>query len=176
MRFENVHSISQKIDAISAGERGGVRNRSRSIVCKFSFFGDREKVRGNSKNFKDTQFYISEQFPPEVAAKRRRIFKKVKEDRLAGRKAWVLYDTLFVDGKPGRDAYDGPDGLRYLVWNCNGLSASKREDQNFISLFLQHDIIILTESWTCKSSKIDFSGYRCYNFLRKYRQNIIAVE
>jgi len=103
MRFENVQSISQKIDAISAGERGGVRNRSRSIVCKFSFFGDREKVRGNRKNLKVTQCYVSEQFPPEVAVKRR-VFIKVKEERLAGRKAWVSYDTLFVNGKPGRDA------------------------------------------------------------------------
>jgi len=104
MRFERVHRMGQKIDASSAGERGGVRNSSRSIVCKFSFFGDREKVRGSSKNLRGTQFYVSEQFPPEVAAKRRRLFRKAKEEKLAGRKAWVSYDTLFVDGKPVRDA------------------------------------------------------------------------
>ncbi|KAH3792245.1 hypothetical protein DPMN_145736 [Dreissena polymorpha] len=34
----------------------------------------------------------------EVAAKRRRLFKRVKEEKQAGRRAWVSYDTLYVEG------------------------------------------------------------------------------
>ncbi len=76
----------------------------RSIVCKFTFFSDREQIRGQSKNLKGTKFYVSEQFPPDIAAKRRRLFKRAKEEKEAGKKAWVSYDTLYVDGRPVKDA------------------------------------------------------------------------
>ena len=75
-----------------------------AALCANSlFFSDREQVRTSSRNLKGTDYYITEQFPPEVAAKRRRLFKRVKEEKQAGRKAWVSYDTLYVNGKPVRD-------------------------------------------------------------------------
>lgn len=117
MRFERVHRMGQKRShtaglgtarkrdqpgELSATE-GGSDMRPRSIVAKFCFFSDREQVRGNSKNLQGTNFYVTEQFPPEVAAKRRRLLKRAKEEKRAGRKAWVSYDTLYVDGRPIRD-------------------------------------------------------------------------
>ncbi|KAH3896980.1 hypothetical protein DPMN_021163 [Dreissena polymorpha] len=58
----------------------------------------------NDKNLKGSQFYVTEQFPQEVAAKRRRLFKRVKEEKQAGRRAWVSYDTLYIEGRPVKDA------------------------------------------------------------------------
>ena len=98
-----IETVSRTVEYFAGVENEMVDLVMAAVRKVVDGFGDREKVRGNSKNFKGTQFYVSEQFPPEVAAKRRRIFRKVKE-RLAGRKAWVSYDTLYVDGKPVRDA------------------------------------------------------------------------
>ncbi|KAH3694862.1 hypothetical protein DPMN_082303 [Dreissena polymorpha] len=105
-----------------------------------------------------TPFYVTEQFPPKVELKRSRLFKRAKEEKQAEKRAWASIDTLYIDGRPTKDAYKGPDGLKCVVWNCNDLSAAKREDPDFVSLLSQYDLIILLESWTYKSSKIELSG------------------
>ena len=104
MKFERVHRMGHKNTTGRGTTGNGGEERHRSIVCKFSFFGDREQVRGSSKNLRGTPFYVTEQFPPEVAAKRRRLFRRVKEEKQAGKRAWVSYDTLYVDGRPIKDA------------------------------------------------------------------------
>ncbi|XP_052778715.1 uncharacterized protein LOC128216180 [Mya arenaria] len=105
MRFERVHRMGQKQNqAGRSGAAGSANTKPRSIVGKFCFFGDREQVRSNSRNLSGTNLYVTEQFPPEVAAKRRRLFRRVKEEKQAGRKAWVSYDTLYVDGKQVKEA------------------------------------------------------------------------
>ncbi|WAR23354.1 LOW QUALITY PROTEIN: hypothetical protein MAR_037023, partial [Mya arenaria] len=101
-----LHRMGQKQsqpDGRGATGNGNDR-KHRSIVGKFCFFGEREQVRSNSRHLRGTDFYVSEQFPPEVAAKRRRLFKRVKEEKPAGRRAWVSYDTLYIDGRPVKEA------------------------------------------------------------------------
>ncbi|WAR03272.1 hypothetical protein MAR_009830, partial [Mya arenaria] len=106
MRFERVHRMGQKQNqAGRSGAAGSANTKPRSIVGKFCFFGDREQVRSNSRNLSGTNLYVTEQFPLEVAAKRRRLFRRVKEEKQAGRKAWVSYDTLYVDGKQVKEAH-----------------------------------------------------------------------
>jgi DNA repair exonuclease SbcCD ATPase subunit len=81
-------------------QREGERHVGRNIVCKFTFFKDRELVRNKRSELKGTRFYVHEQFPPDVMAKRRRLvplMKKAKED---GKTAWISYDTLYINGKP----------------------------------------------------------------------------
>ena len=46
---------------------------------------------------------MNEQFPREVADKRRRLVPKMKEARQQGKSAWLSYDTLYVDGRVVRD-------------------------------------------------------------------------
>ena len=80
-----------------------VPGKIRSIVAKFTYFKDRELVRKQWKNLDATRFSVFEQFPPEVVEKRKRLIPKMKAARGQGSKAWIAYDTLFVDGKPVRD-------------------------------------------------------------------------
>ena len=42
---------------------------------------------------------MNEQFPKEVADKRRRLVPKTKEARQQDKSAWLSYDTLYVDGR-----------------------------------------------------------------------------
>lgn len=89
IRFERVHR--------TPGHR--IPGKTRSIVAKFSFFQDRELVRRQWKELRGTNFHMFEQFPKEVSDKRRRLVKQMKEARDAGKRAWIVYDTLYVDGK-----------------------------------------------------------------------------
>ena len=100
--------LEKKVDDFAQnmiyGESRVEMKKPRRIVCKFSFFGDREMVRGQSKNLRGTKFYVSEQFPPDIVAKRRELVKRMKEEKKAGKQAWVSYDTLYVNGKAVKDA------------------------------------------------------------------------
>ena len=72
---------------------------NRNIVCKFTFFKDREEVRKRSHNLKGTDYFIQEQFPSEVVEKRKKLMVKLREAKKSGQKAWLSYDTLYIDGK-----------------------------------------------------------------------------
>ncbi|XP_052762354.1 uncharacterized protein LOC128204998 [Mya arenaria] len=90
MRFERVHR--------SPGQP--VVGKIRNIVAKFTFFKDREVVRRQWKHLAGTGCQMFEQFPPEVLDKRRRLVPKMKEARKDGHRSWIVYNTLYVDGKP----------------------------------------------------------------------------
>jgi hypothetical protein len=56
-----------------------------------------------SNKLRNTNYYITEQYPPEVAAKRRKLLPKMKDARTTGHKAWIAYDTLYINGKAVKD-------------------------------------------------------------------------
>ena len=97
MKFERVHRT---------GEPN--KNGKRNIVAKFTYFKDREMVRRSSSELANTPFFVNEQFPKEVADKRKMLVPKMKLAIEKGSKAWISYDTLYVDGKQA-----GPDHWVY---------------------------------------------------------------
>lgn len=88
MKFERTHRIGQQIP-----------EKVRKIVCKFNMFTDREMVRKERSKLFKTKFYIHEQFPYEIVEKRRTLVPKMKEAINSGKRAWISYDTLYIDGK-----------------------------------------------------------------------------
>ena len=92
MVLERVHRVGAKQDG-----------RCRKIVAKFLEFKDREFVRKQWKSLEGTPFYISEQFPREVIEKRQKLVPKMKQARKDGKRAWIAYDTLYIDGKAVKD-------------------------------------------------------------------------
>lgn len=93
MKFERVHRIGTNTD----------RNRCRNIVAKFSLFKERELVRKQWKPLQGSDYYVREQFPKEVNDKRRQLLPRMKDAKRAGKRAWLSYDTLYIDGKPVKD-------------------------------------------------------------------------
>ncbi|KAH3695372.1 hypothetical protein DPMN_082829 [Dreissena polymorpha] len=73
------------------------------MVAKFSFFKDKEIVRRQLKHLNWTGFNVFEQFPPEVVAKRMKLLPKMKKERAKGKRSWIAYDTMYVDGRPVRN-------------------------------------------------------------------------
>ena len=86
--FERVHRMGPRL-----------QGRPRAVVAKFTLYKERELVRRQSTALKGTPFYVNEQFPKEVADKRKRLYPKMKAARAEGRKAWISFDTLYVDGR-----------------------------------------------------------------------------
>lgn len=72
-------------------------------MAKFLQFKDREIVRRARTNLKDTGFFINEQFPKEIADRRRQLLPKMRQAIRDGKSAWISYDTLYIDGRPIRN-------------------------------------------------------------------------
>lgn len=96
--FERVHRMP--MDTVT---RQGSRDRPRNIVAKFSSFKDREMIRRAKGKLKGTNYFIYEQFPKNIADRRKSLIPKLKQALRDGKKAWLSYDTLYVDGRPVRD-------------------------------------------------------------------------
>ena len=84
IRFDRVHRIH--------GQR-----KPRAIVAKFCDFKQRQIVRGKSRALKGTNYYINEQFPPEINSERKELVKVMKEKRQQGHKTRLVYNKLYVD-------------------------------------------------------------------------------
>ena len=93
IKFERVHRMGGKTGP----------DRTRLIVAKFTLFKDREMVRKQRKNLEGSYYYLHEQFPKSVAAKRKSLMPRLKAEIKKGNKAWISYDTLYVNGKPIRE-------------------------------------------------------------------------
>ena len=77
---------------------GNVKYTTKSIVCRFQNFKERERVRKSAKELKGTVYGISEQFPKEVNDKRKELWPQFQEARRQNKKAHFKRDRLYVDG------------------------------------------------------------------------------
>ncbi|KAH3753802.1 hypothetical protein DPMN_176823 [Dreissena polymorpha] len=59
-------------------------------------------VRKRWKELDGTVFRVFEQFPQDVIQKRRKLVPKMKDARRQGKRAYLAYDTLYIDGVPQR--------------------------------------------------------------------------
>lgn len=90
--FERVHRVGPY-----------VQGRNRNIVAKFHEYKEKEFVRKQGKTLQGTQFHVFEQFPKDIADKRRKLVPRMQAARREGKRAWISYDTLYIDGKAVRD-------------------------------------------------------------------------
>jgi len=88
IKFERVHRSP------GSPTPGKVRN----IVAKFTFFKERELVRKLWKQLDGSVYRVFEQFPQEVIEKRRKLVPQMKEARRLGKRAYLAYDTLYING------------------------------------------------------------------------------
>ena len=81
------------------------------------------------------------------------------------------YDPLYSDGKLVRMYWgDEEDGVKFMIWNCNGLSTDKTEIVDFTNKLLQDDVNVLLESWTWWTLRVWHAClHNIYNFFRKFR-------
>ncbi|VDI54069.1 Hypothetical predicted protein, partial [Mytilus galloprovincialis] len=84
IKFVNVRRINSKFNP-------------RPILASFESLKDREKVRRSAYRLKGTPFSLSEQYPSDILAKRKRLIPILKEARSQNVKAVLLKDKLYID-------------------------------------------------------------------------------
>jgi hypothetical protein len=97
LRMDTAEVGNIKFDRV---HRMAGRNQPRAIVAKFNNFKQRQDVKFKSKQLKGTNFYINEQFPPEINEQRRLLINIAKEKQRQGHKTRLVYNKLYVDGTP----------------------------------------------------------------------------
>ncbi|XP_028519031.1 protein unc-13 homolog C-like [Exaiptasia diaphana] len=73
--------------------------KPRPIVSKFLRYQDREEVRRNAYKLKGSKVGIAEQFPKEIAEKRKELYPIYKKAKSEGKKARMIKDQLYVEGQ-----------------------------------------------------------------------------
>ena len=88
--------------------RGGHRSGqcTSPIIACFRSFKDKERVLAERRKLKENNpnVYINEDFSPRVREKRRLLQPFLREAKAAGKKAYLRFDSLIVEGKT--HAYD----------------------------------------------------------------------
>ena len=93
MLFERVHRMGRSKKA----QDGTIIPRP--IIAKFSYFKQKERVRKAGFNLKGSMFGVSEQFPQEIIEQRKRLMPKFKKAKQEGRRAKLVVNKLYMDGK-----------------------------------------------------------------------------
>ena len=56
----------------------------------------------------------------------------MKAARDEGKQSWIVYDTLYIDGKPVKFQEATEDELHILSWNVHGLTKDNKDDPQFL--------------------------------------------
>lgn len=72
---------------------------TRPVVVKFKRFEDKEKVRRYCKNLRGKQIGVTQQYPKDVAEKRKQLGVHLKAARSDGKRVELRYDKLYIDGE-----------------------------------------------------------------------------
>ena len=71
--------------------------KPRPIVVTFEKFNDRENVRQSAYKLKGSPFGLSEQYPPDILAKRKQLIPILKESLSQNVKAVLVKDKFYID-------------------------------------------------------------------------------
>ncbi|KAH3828684.1 hypothetical protein DPMN_130666 [Dreissena polymorpha] len=74
--------------------------QDRQHCSEVFFLKDMEMVIKRLKELDGTAYRVFEQFPLQVMMKRHQIVPKMKEARQLGKRAYLAFNTLYIDGTP----------------------------------------------------------------------------
>ena len=73
--------------------------RPRTIIFKLHWYGDREKIWSSKSNLKDTNVFLSEDYPAEIQQRRKKLFPILKAARQQRMKASLSVDKLMINDR-----------------------------------------------------------------------------
>jgi ribA/ribD-fused uncharacterized protein len=88
IEFQRVHRLGKRVPG-----------KDREVIVRFVRFGDRENVWSRKKKLKGTSYIIKEDFPAEIESRRSQLFPIYKAALTQKKKAALIVDNLFIDGK-----------------------------------------------------------------------------
>ncbi|XP_041367046.1 uncharacterized protein LOC121381762 [Gigantopelta aegis] len=75
------------------------QNRHRTIVAHFQNLKDKDKIKNAAKKLARKPFGINDQFPREIAERRKRLYPVFREVRMNNKKAVLKVDRLYINGR-----------------------------------------------------------------------------
>lgn len=78
--------------------RGG--STPRPIICRFHHFSDRSKVWDQRSELQNTDIVMAEDFHPDIAKKRKVLYRIMKEAKAMNMKTGLAIDKLYIDDVP----------------------------------------------------------------------------
>ena len=85
MRFERCHRTPAPIDP-------------KPVIVRFNWYQDRDSVWKARKKLQGTKISLSEDFPREIADRRKTLFPILKKAKELGKNAFMVADKLHIDG------------------------------------------------------------------------------
>lgn len=91
INFQNVHRLRKRNDG-----------KPRNIIARFTHYKDHERVRKvvPVKLKEKTRYTVNQQYPTEIINRRQNLYPKMKELQRRGMRASLVYDQIFVNGRP----------------------------------------------------------------------------
>ena len=71
----------------------------RMIIVKFERLAERQAILKNKAKLKNSNIFIDEDFSPQVRRERKILLKKAMEERNAGKKVFIRYKSIIVNGE-----------------------------------------------------------------------------
>ena len=101
--LQNLFNEKQQLENISVERAHGVgkkeKNNKRTIVLKLASFKYKLKIISEARKLKDTNININEEYSKEILEIRKEKWKEVKELRMNGTYAILVYDKVVTKGK-----------------------------------------------------------------------------
>ena len=81
-------------------KRDEFREQPRNIIAKFTYYKDREYIYNNApRRLKGSRYFVNEHYPPEIEAKRKKLYPVMRKARQDHKKVKLVRDSLYIDGK-----------------------------------------------------------------------------
>uniref|UniRef100_A0A8D8SKC9 Endonuclease-reverse transcriptase n=1 Tax=Cacopsylla melanoneura TaxID=428564 RepID=A0A8D8SKC9_9HEMI len=88
--------LSTEVDSVK--RFGRAQNNQRPIIMALTTWKRKMELISNGRKLKGTGISIREDFPQEVQITRKSLYEEMMEHRRNGRKAYIRYDKLIVEG------------------------------------------------------------------------------
>uniref|UniRef100_A0A8D8M929 Uncharacterized protein n=1 Tax=Cacopsylla melanoneura TaxID=428564 RepID=A0A8D8M929_9HEMI len=135
--------LSTEVDSVK--RFGRAQNNQRPIIMALTTWKRKMELISNGRKLKGTGISIREDFPQEVQITRKSLYEEMMEHRRNGRKAYIRYDKLIIEGNENngnKKEEDEKEEIEMMEDETKGGSGSekgKRKAETDLELELKKD-------------------------------------
>lgn len=116
----------------------GAPGRPRTIICRFQFTEDRQRIWRHKENLKGSGTWLQEDFPKEINDRRKRLLPIMFAARTQGHRANLLVDKLHITFKSGESQTYDVSNLHSLPDELDPKLVGTVTKNNFLAFFGQN--------------------------------------
>lgn len=152
----------QKQDIECVSRMGKKSEKIRPIIVTFTTMGKKIELLKNKKMLqKNSNFYIKEDFPPEVLEQRKKLSTQLKHEKEQGRNAYIKYNKLVIipektnihHERQKRNLSQSPESMTVVEREQKNIS-NNRMKKNKIDLYVVRNKSLNTETMTTSNQTL----------------------